>query len=475
MHKIKMQKQWLWIIVSIILLSGCNGPKSQSLVTITPTPKKAESTLTTTSSQSVSTAPPAVIILFRNCQGLTMPCPASLWLVGPNGKFRQIQFEGAYLNLAHNHQIASYTNNGDIWLLNLSSGNSQNITKTKDCDERYVTWSPDDKSLAFIGCRDDEVSDVYLLDIASGKRTNLTNTPDRYEECLSTNGYPASDCLLGWWPQQPSFIVAGSHKPIPIQEGDFNINRGICHTFTGICYKFPTAIGLDGKYYKILDLINGVDEYMPALSPDGKVLAYDGGILYDLETGTSTTIFPSEYGLKVESWDELGDPQLVSPSWSPDGKQVAWIGHVNDRGDNGLYVFDLSQHKGQLMLTYAPGYLNLSRPAWLRWSKAEITWSPDSQWITLSDAEYSEDENVHLKNFLWVIARDGEIKNKFDEGDVLTGITIWSPDSKKIIFIHRDSSKSEDFPTVQMLEVNGWKVSQLDTPEFSLPIAWFQP
>jgi Tol biopolymer transport system component len=472
MHKIKMQKQWLWIIVSIILFSGCS-PKSQSLATITPTPKKAESTLSATPSQSVSTAPPAGLILLRNCQGLTMPCPDSLWLVGPNGKYRQIQFEGTYLNLAHNHQIASYINNGDIWLLNLRSGNSQNITKTIDCMERDTTWSPDDKSIAFIGCSDDALSDVYLLDISSGKRTNLTTTPDRYEECFSTNGYPASYCLLGWWSQQPSMIIAESGKPL--HEEDFNINMGICHTFTGKCVDFPTAIGLDGKYYKILDLVNGVDGHMPALSPDGKVLAYDGGILYDLETGTSTTIFPSEYGLKVESWGESGASDIVSPSWSPDGKQIAWIGHVNDRGDNGLYVFDLSQHKGQLMLTYTPGYIVLSRPAWMRWSPAEIKWSPDSQWITLSDAEYSEEENVYLKNFLWVMERDGKIKTKFDEGDVLTGITMWSPDSKKIVFIRRDSSKSEDFPTVQMVEINGWKISQLDTPEFSLPIAWFQP
>jgi Tol biopolymer transport system component len=466
MNKRKCQVERVLISFVTIFIVGCSILETQPLPIRTPTPAKIE--ISSTSSQSSSSIPlPSGFVIIQLCEGQSNPCPETIFLTDANGKNQQFQFMGSSLNLAHDYQKGAYIKDGDIWLLDFTYGKSENLTNTTDCNEEEVTWSPDDKSLAFLGCGGDSLPDVYLIDLFSKQRTNLTNTPDRYEICFYSKSYPSSHCLLGWWPQQPSFIFTGSGKPRQSQPGE--ILQGHCHTSGGECSTFPVKISIDSKAYNILDQTNGL-EHPPALSPDGRILAYDGGVLYNLGTGEEETIYPSEYGLHVEASNNFGGPQLVSPSWSPDGKQIAWIGHVNERGDNGLFVFDIAKHEGQIFYTYSPNYVTLTLPAWKRWSGAGITWSPNSQWITLSDSEFPQDSA-----FLWVFSRDGKTKVKFDKGDIDVGFPIWNPESTKLAFIQRYFVNSGIPQTIQVIEISDWKMSQLNVPENSYPIGWFQP
>ncbi len=469
MNSSGFRKQCAWLAIGTILLSGCTSPKSLPASGATPTLLQASPASPISSPQPAHLIPvPPGLVLVQDCEGSTRPCPNSIWLSNAGGRYTQWPFLGTGLTLAHHSPAAAYEHDGDLWLLDLRSGESRNLTSTTDCYEHDVTWSPDDTRLAFLGCGSDLPDDVYTLDLSSGKRANRSNTPDRFELCFSANFSPSSSCRLGWWPQQPDWIFAGSGKPEQPPAGA--VLQGHCHTFGVECYAFPTRISTDGKNYQILDPLNGL-ENLPALSPDGKLLAFDGGIIYDLETGQKETIHPAEYGLPVEASNEAGDPQLVSPLWSPDGKQIAWIGHVNERGDNGLYVFDLSAHHGQILLTYSPYYVTLMLPAWRRWSAPGIAWSPDSRWIAFSDSEMAEQEYA----FLWVFSRDGTTRIKFNEGDLNTGPGIWSQDSRYLIFLRRHFAYTGLPQTVQMIEVDGWQVSQLNASVDSYPIAWSPP
>jgi Tol biopolymer transport system component len=464
MNDRKHQIVWILIFFVTILFISCSDLETQPPIQTSP-PEKTE--VFFTPSQTATLVPlPLGLIVLQSCDGQKGPCPDTVSFIDAHGDSRQIQFMGSGLNLAHDYQKGSYIKDGDIWLLDFASGKSENLTNTTDCSEGDVTWAPDDTKLIFLGCGGDTLADVYLIDLISGKRTNLTNSPNRYEVCFRSNSYPSANCLFGWWSHYPSLIITGSGKPRQHQPGE--ILRGHCHTSGGECYAFPTHISVNSKTYKILDNINGLG-HQPALSPDGKLLAYDGGILYNLETGIQETIYPSEYGLSIEVSNEKGSPQLVSPHWSPDGKQIAWIGHVNG-GDNGLFVFDITKHEGYNFHTYSPYYVTLTLPAWQRWSGAGITWSPDSQWITLSDSEFPQD-----RAFLWIFSRDGETRVKFDKGDIDLGLPVWNPDSTKLAFVQRHFANAGIPQTVRVIEVSDWKVSQLNVPENSYPIAWFQP
>ena len=88
-----------------------------------------------------------------------------------------------------------------------------------------------------------------------------------------------------------------------------------------------------------LDAINeGVLEYHPALSPDGKKLAYltsekqDYGLtvlkIYDFETHKKT---------ELKGWID------TRISWSPDGKEIVFV--RNKGGFNDLYIYNLAEDK----------------------------------------------------------------------------------------------------------------------------------
>lgn len=455
---------WYFSIL-IVLIISCIASPTQIAPENTPTAISTKFIdIATPTALSSKTPLPSGLILLSQCYDSN--CGSSVWLDNYDGNYRQLPFTGSQLRLSHNRQMATFENNSDIWLIDLKNGQSKNLTNASGFYANSATWSPDDEAIAFLGSSDKSLTDIFILDIASGDRKNITNTPSRYERCLD---YPI--CSFGWWSQYPAFIFTGSGEPQKHELGE--VLRGHCHTFGGECNTFPVKISLDTNAYTILDKINGI-EHLPSLSPNGKILAYDGGVLYDLETGERKIIYPSDYGLNIESSNELGSPEMVAPIWSPNGKLIAWLGHTNNQGDIGLYVFDLAHDSGQLFTSYSPYFATLTLSAWQRWSSSQITWSPDGQWITLSDSEWSKSgENA----FLWVFSNDGKTKIKFDTGDYEMASPIWSPDSKKIIFLQLFYFNSGLPPAIQMIDIFDWKVSQIDTPENILiyPIGWFNP
>jgi Tol biopolymer transport system component len=486
-------KMLIGILVATFILVACGqestvAPTETAIPTVIPSPTQtALSSPTATvlsvpmSQSDLLTSVPKGLIIIQGCYRTsdidTGPCPNSVWLYDKFGSSKRLPFpeSGWEFDLSHDYKRGVYEAGGDIWLLDFSTGENKNITNTVDCYEENPTWSPDDTNVAFLGCKVDSPRDVFILDITSRKVMNVTNTQDRYETCFLTNMYPPyADCKLAWWSQQPKLIFAGSGKPKTPQLGE--ALRGHCHTFGGECFLYPTEITIDGSSYKILNELSGL-EHEPALSPDGKLLAYDGGNLFNLETGEQEVIFPSAYGLGVEASDKAGNPQLVMPKWSPDGKQIAWIGHLNNHGDNGVYVFNISSHEGQILHTYSPYYATLTLPAWQRWSNAVITWSPDSQWVTLSDSEYNEKSNNPItkeNTFLWLFSRDGNIKVRIDNCVLNIGVPIWSTDSQKVVFSRRCIANGVP-QTIQMFDINTLELRQIDAPGNSYPMGWLQP
>ncbi len=129
-----------------------------------------------------------------------------------------------------------------------------------------------------------------------------------------------------------------------------------------------------------LDEVNeGVLEYHPALSPDGKKLAYltsekqDYGItvlkIYDFETRKKT---------ELKNWID------TRISWSPDGEEIVFV--RNKGGFNDLYIYNLAEDK--------------ERRISARLRAKDPSFSPDGQRIAFV---HNEDGT----NNLGLIARDG--------------------------------------------------------------------
>ncbi|MEN6607670.1 MAG: PDZ domain-containing protein, partial [Bryobacteraceae bacterium] len=119
----------------------------------------------------------------------------------------------------------------------------------------------------------------------------------------------------------------------------------------------------------IRDLTNtpGVAERYPSWSPDGKRIAY-----FSDESG--------EYELHLRAQDGMGDVTKIKlppgfyyePLWSPDSKKIAFTDHA-------VNVWYLELEKGSPVKVDTDGYLDPGRPL-------NPSWSPDSRWLTYTKA-----------------------------------------------------------------------------------------
>jgi hypothetical protein len=235
--------------------------------------------------------------------------------------------------------------------------------------------------------------DIWLADLTTGERRNLTEGSNRY------NGLPQ------WWPGQQDVIIFGSTAE------------------QGISFGYPTVVRTDGSDYRLLDQEMGGPF---ALSLDGELLAYgsfgESGRI--IRHGSEPEDFhPSDYGLDVD--------KLFQPTWSPDGRQLAWkvSGDPETHGwALGVAVFDLENKKAELVHTY--------RPTGGGTVPHYLTWSPGGDWLAF--VTFNERaENGRLPN-LWIAQPHGQGEVRLD-----TAVEpVWSPDGQQLAYSRIDDSLS---------------------------------
>ena len=175
--------------------------------------------------------------------------------------------------LSHKYSMAAYSYMGDLWIIDLSNREKRNITNTPHYYETSPMWSPNDKSIAYIGSIGDGIGDLWILNLSTGEKQNLSNTPNRDEFCWARHYY----CSIIWLAENVVF---------PSQE------RTEQNTPSKVLL---TKINLRNLEYTILDNENETGE--PSLSPDSQKIAYGTGQIYDLQSQQLTIISSVDYGL----------------------------------------------------------------------------------------------------------------------------------------------------------------------------------
>lgn len=232
--------------------------------------------------------------------------------------------------------------------------------------------SPDGSRILYVQA-DPERDTLWLVDSETGQQRKLIE------------GFDGTLCCPIWWPTRPDWVMLNSWprgKELPESLG------------------YLTAARLDGKEYRILD-----QQYAsvgsPAPSPDGQTIAYDGGgpQLYQWDIGPEL-FDPEQYSLQ-------GVKRIASPAWSPDGKRLAWyVGGDFGRGwQVGIAIFKLDSQMAQLFHVYT----NVGHGGWL----AAPSWSPDGRWLAFD----VEDERPEERG-VWVALMTGEerIEHKVGRG-----------------------------------------------------------
>jgi len=175
------------------------------------------------------------------------------------------------------------------------------------------------------------------------------------------------------------------------------------------------VMNADGSEVRRLRLTHVLEEENPSWSPDGKWIAFDsrdnqGWAIYrvTLDGSGPRRITPSGGG----KWQ---------PAWSPDGKRIAFTQAVAGTHADELFV----------MNSDGSGISRLTRHTWFDSSDRDPDWSPDGKSILFCS---SRDGKSRWKSDIYTISADGTGLLRLTHHDAANEHPAWSPDGRLIAF-----------------------------------------
>ena len=244
----------------------------------------------------------------------------------------QLSPDGGWVAYAVSQEdTVSDDDNSDIWMTSWDGTQSVQLTRSP-ASEHTPRWSTDGRYLAFLSSRDDprEADQLWLLDRAGGEAERLTDLPGGGTD-------------YAWAPDGKRLaLIAEDPDPDAPVAGDTT-------------KKTPRPIVIDRYRFK-------VDE--TGYLTDRRQHLY----LFDPADRKAELITPGDY-------DE------ISPSWSPDGRSIAFVSRRRpepDRTDNyDVYVVEAKAGaEPRQVTTYLGGD---SDPGW---GGRSPTWNPDGRSIS---------------------------------------------------------------------------------------------
>ena len=224
----------------------------------------------------------------------------------------------------------------DLWRVGWDGGRSEQLTHTPESSEWQPQWSSDGRWLAFLADRggDDAKTQVWVMPARGGEARQVTKFADGVEDFV-------------WSPDGTRLAVIASDPeradgaPKPKNPPPIVIRR----------YQFKedgTGYLTDRrKHLHVVDVASGHatqltrgdhDEQLPSWSPDGRTIAFvtkrgadpDRHLNYDIyliapEAGATERQLTSFAGSDLDPYWES------RPSWSPDGKRIAYLQSGEDK------------------------------------------------------------------------------------------------------------------------------------------------
>jgi dipeptidyl aminopeptidase/acylaminoacyl peptidase len=275
----------------------------------------------------------------------------------------------------------------DVWMTSWDGARNIQLTHSP-ADEHAPRWSGDGRYLAFLSDRDDphESDQLWLLDRSGGEAERVTDLPGGVSD-------------YAWAPDgtRLALIVEDPDPDAPVV-GD-------------TAKKTPAPIVIDRYRFKADEtgFVTGRREHL---------------YLFDLATRKADLLMPGDY-------DE------ISPSWSPDGKSIAFVSRRRpepDRTDNyDIYVVEARSGAEPRQVTTYPGGDN--DPSWGGRGPA---WSPDGKSLAYVQGGPLNLIYYAVQNVAVIPAAGGTPKILTPRLDRQVMSPVWSPDGSSVLFLLED-------------------------------------
>ena len=270
----------------------------------------------------------------------------------------------------------------NIWTTTPSGGAPKAVTSFTNGRLLWPTISYDGKTIVF-----ERDLGVWSLDVASGRSTHV---PITLRGAAATPGVEHQSLSQGF---QSLALSPDGKKLAFVAHGDV----------------FAVSARDGGDAMRVTDTPEA--EAQLAWAPDNHRLAYvssrDGPahiFVYDFSTRTETKLTD-------------GRASDVGPTWSPDGKSIAFA-----RAAKELRVADVATKQERVVATG-----QLDRPPFL--TERALVWSPDGQWIAYLNTDASQFQNPYI-----VSANGVGGKPVAYIPDAFGNSLAWSPDGTYLLF-----------------------------------------
>ena len=405
----------------------------------------------------------------------------------------------------------------DIWMISWDGTESVKLTSSKEGESR-PRWSPDGKFLTFLSSRyETKSSQIWKMDRRGGEAEKLTElkysisdyvwSPDAKKIAMVIQDQESSD----------EAEKKKSTKPIMIDRYHFKSDgEGYMERKRNHLYVF------DIETKKIDTLTKGdYDEGNPVWSPDGKKLVFVSNRSTDPDRNGNSDLWVMEAkkGSSIKQLTTWQDSD-TSPSWSPDGKFIAYLKSQTPEYD----IYDqpqiavISAEGGSPKILNAKLDRDVSAPKWSADSKSIYTvveddrraqvcsfdlegnmkkitsrdktfgslqYGMNNNWVALSSDPTTPNEIYAIENgtprkltrvheeFLkpLVLAGVEGFSSKSKDGTIVNSLLYWpanQPKDKKlplILWIHGGPTSQDDFSfdfTSQIFAAQGYAVATVN-------------